>query len=268
MQSRNARFVRLGLMVFAALVGRPASASAATATFVADHDNTLFEGGGSEDFSSGAGSFLFSGNSNAGERRALLHFDLSSLPAGAIVTDASLTLVDSRSATNGAQLELHALTAAFGEGTSNAGDGGQGAVATAGDSTWLHRIFPGTPWNTPGGDFAAASSSTLSVTGIGTFTWNGLAADVKRWQANSANNFGWILLDPNPNESASAQRFNSRENPDPSTRPQLTVTYSLAAPVPATGRFGGVLLAFGLAGLGVSAAASRSRRRDITRCSR
>jgi hypothetical protein len=252
MQPRAARFVLSALFAIGASVGRPALAGAATTTLVADRDNTLFDGGSTQDFSSGAGSFLFAGFSNVGERRALVHFDLSTLPAGAIVTDASLTLVDSKSATNVAGLELHALTAAFGEGSSDAGNGGMGASATAGDSTWLHRIYPDSAWNTPGGDFSAVSSSQLVVSGTGTYTWtgSGLTADVQRWRANSAANFGWILLDPNPGETSSAQRFNARENADPATRPRLTITYSLPAPVPATGAFGDALLALELALLG------------------
>jgi hypothetical protein len=235
-----------------AIVLVPAAAHAATVSLVADHDNTLFDGNGAQDFSSGVGTSLFAGNANVGARRALLHFDLSSIPAQAVISGASLTLVDTRSAGVPALLEIHALTAAFGEGSSNSGDSGTGVSAMPGDSTWLHRIFPSTLWTTPGGDFSPVASASVDVTGEGTFTWSGagLTADVGRWLSNPASNFGWIILDPSTTNS-NAQRFSSRENSSMTNRPILTVTYTVPSSVPALNGYAGITLALALGSLGV-----------------
>jgi hypothetical protein len=255
-----------GAFAFVTALLSPALAHAATTiTFTPDHDNTLFDGG-NQDLSSGAGQFLFAGISNVGARRALVHFNLSAIPPGATVTSASLMLVDSKSANGTSSLEIHALTAAFGEGTSDSGTGGMGAPATAGDSTWLHRLFPSTLWTAPGGDFAAAVSAVLTVSGPGTYTWtgSGLAVDAQRWVSNPTTNFGWILLDPNNANPESAQRFNSRENSDPTTRPVLTVTFTPPAPptVPWAGPWSWLGLALGLALIGGLPLGPRAHARD------
>src|SRR5437660_1104037 len=82
---------------------------------------------------------------------------------------------------------------------------------------------------TPGGDFAATVSGSKQVGGAGTspsWTGAGLVTDVQGWLANSATNFGWIVVG---NESApgTAKEFASRENPTTTTRPTLLVNYTV-----------------------------------------
>ena len=125
-------------------------------------DATLFED--NPEFASGAGDFLFVGPIASGSpRRALLRFDLSAIPAGAVIDSASLRFTVDRAAIGsdpGDQARLHRLLAPWGEGSSNAGTGGAGTTAAIGDATWSHRFF-GLPangqahtfWITPGGDF-------------------------------------------------------------------------------------------------------------------
>src|SRR5207237_6519861 len=112
--------------------------------------------------------------------------------------------------------------------------GGQGAPATSGDATWVHRFFDTTKWTTPGGDFAGAASATTDVADVGSYHWSSpqLAADVQDSLDNASGNFGWILL---AGDGAAAQRFDSRENADASVRPALTVEFStgpVAIPLP------------------------------------
>jgi hypothetical protein len=101
-------------------------------------DATIWEG--EESKASGSGSNLFVGNNNQGQaRRTLLQFDIAAaVPAGATVLSVILRLTNNKAAASGtgAPLSLHALSVPWGEGPSNARNGGGGAAAQAGNVTW------------------------------------------------------------------------------------------------------------------------------------
>jgi hypothetical protein len=204
----------------------PGETITATVSLTPSRDNTLYE---SEigAVSNGAGQHLFAGTTNNGDaRRAALAFDLAALPPGATVLSATLTLTMSRTTAGETAVTLHALSADWGEGASDAiGEEGAGATAAPDDATWVYTFFDTAQWATPGGDFAATPSATTPVGGTGVYQWSsaGLVADVSGWLADPATNFGWLLRG---DESAggSAKRFDSREN-DPANRPRLSVTY-------------------------------------------
>jgi hypothetical protein len=197
-------------------------------------DNTLFENA-TGSISNGAGPTMFAGrNSQNLRRRAVLAFDLSSIPAGSTVTAARLTLVSEQATATSTAFDLHRLTSVWGEGASNSGTpGGSGAPATAGDATWLHTFFNTSTWSTPGGDFLAAASGSVSITGPGTYLWDspGMVADVQAWLDGAAVNAGWLLNAPGAAAGNSA-RFGTREHATESLRPLLVVEY---IPVPAPG---------------------------------
>src|SRR5262245_25689408 len=91
----------------------PTIARAATASLFPDRDNTLFEDT-TGSLSNGAGGYLFAGITAVGvRRRALLHFDLSSLPAGATITAATLRLVMSQTSAGPQFVEVHRLQASW-----------------------------------------------------------------------------------------------------------------------------------------------------------
>ena len=162
-----------GLTLAAALAALAPPSSSAQLLTPPDRDNTLFEPapqvlGCTASTSNGAGQYIFSGLTNIGaERRALLHFDLSSIPPGSTVTEATLTLNLNRVAGGSQptdQFGLRRLTADWGEGTSDGGsEEGNGGPATAGDATWCDRFFQVTPWSSIGGDFASPASATIAV---------------------------------------------------------------------------------------------------------
>jgi hypothetical protein len=216
-------------------------------------DNTVYQDAAGE-VSNGAGPGMFTGLTGTDSiRRALVAFDLSSIPAGAVVTDVSLSLVCTRSTSPPGLNTLHRVLADWGEGDSDAGSsGGGGASADQGDATWLYRFYgdPASAWQTPGGDFAAAVSGSATISGSGAyaFTGAGMLADVQAWVADPAGNFGWLVQGV---ESAShtAKRFGTREYPSSSGWPVLSVTYTVPAPGPA-----------GVLALGALAAARRRRR--------
>ncbi len=201
----------------------------------ATKDNTIFESstGG---LSNGSGQFLFAGRSGQGSgsvRRALLGFDLSSIPAEAVVTAVRLTMNMSKTAAGATMVSLHRVVVDWGEGSSNATDrgGGQGAAATNGDATWIHASFDSGTWSNPGGDFVTTASSSLEVGSTGSYTWpstSQLVADLLGWIDSPATNFGWIVIG---DESATrtAKRFDSREHDTTSRRPQLVVEFTVAS---------------------------------------
>jgi uncharacterized repeat protein (TIGR01451 family) len=197
-------------------------------------DNTLYESAGGA-LSNGVGEFMFAGRTDAAVlRRALMAFDVSALPANAIVESVELTLNMSKTARpDPFNFTLHRVLADWGEGTSDAGGriptdgGGGGAASTTGDATWVHRLFNFAFWNNPGGDFDAFEAATVAVGTLGLYTWsgNGLRADVEFWRQNPAQNFGWMLRG-NELTNKTAKRFDTHENGD-GTGPRLVITYAL-----------------------------------------
>lgn len=258
---------RMGI-VAALLVAPSAAPAAAQYAAPPDRDNTLFEElaqveGCFASTSNGAGRYLFSGFTNNGvERRAVLRFDLSSIPAGSTVTSAALTLRLNKVAGASSPDDLFGLrrlTADWGEGTSDGGSAeGGGGPATPNDATWCERFYQVAEWASLGGDFASPASATIAV---GTATpalhvWGSTAAmvaDVQGWVDAPASNFGWILIqdlvsapplgDPE-GAFGTARRFDSREG-TVAVQPRLEVTFvrPSVVEIPALSPWGLALLA-------------------------
>ena len=158
--------------------------------------------------SNGAGPAMFAGtNGMDSPRRGLLDFAIAgNIPAGSSITSVQLTLFLAQVAGADATprtIDLNALTANWGEGTTGMGSGvggsGQGFAANPGDATWNAAFFPGTLWASAGATFAAlASASTLvSQTINGAYVWSSTAAlvgDVQQWLDSPVSNFGWALV--------------------------------------------------------------------------
>jgi len=211
-----------------------------TLTLIPDRDATLYQDSLGAN-AAGSADGLFTGiNLGHQARRALLHFDVAALvPTGSAILSATLTLSMSRTIALAQDVEVHAVSASWGEGSSIAvggfGGGGAGGIAVAGDATWLHRFFPGSSWVTAGGDFAPAVSAVQSVGAAGFYTWGStpqMVADVQQWLTAPAANTGWILIGPEVT-APSAKRFDSRENVVPQFRPRLTLVFNSPVDVPA-----------------------------------
>jgi hypothetical protein len=192
-------------------------------------DNSMFS---EEDtLSNGAGQHLFAGRTASGElRRALLAFAVAdSIPANAVIDSVRLTLNVSKSLAGSRTMTLHRAGAAWGEGASDAPfEEGTGTAAEANDATWAYRFFDTVTWTTPGGDFNATASATLSVGTNGFHTWTSetMAADVQGWLDAPATNFGWVVVGAEGTDGT-AKRFDSREYPTATRRPKLTVYYTV-----------------------------------------
>jgi hypothetical protein len=212
-------------------------AAAATLILTPSKDNTIY----SENvtYSNGKGINFFAGdNGSSAPRRALLAFDISSIPAGATIDTVSLQLYATVATSTTAQtISLYQLTSDWGEGNSVAsGNGGGGAPAIGSDATWQDAFNGGLGWTTEGGDFVASASASTSVSISGAaYTWSsaGLVADVQAWVNGTASNYGWIVIG-NESGAGTAKGFASREATTTSQRPQLTITYTVAVPEPAT----------------------------------
>jgi len=223
------------------------AARAATITLSASKDNTLYEdpAGG---LSNGAGPHFFVGRTNQGTgsiRRGLVAFDLSSVPAGATITSATLTLSVTKTITLPTTIQLNRVVHSWGEGTSFTDPGGTGTFATTNDATWKHRFFSATNWDNLGGDFVAVASASSAVNGLGAQTWSGpgLVSDVRAWLNTPASNFGWELLG-DESKIGTAYQFGTHENAVATDRPSLSVTYTVPEPG-SLGALGAVLVLAG-----------------------
>ena len=197
-------------------------------------DNGIFNNSGA--LSTGAGGEIIMGRTNNGAlRRALMQFDLSSIPANAVISDVKLKLEMTKTSSGAKMVAMHKMTSDWGEGTSNAGTGsssGQGATATTGDATWTHAFYNTTTWTTAGGDYTASASETMSINANGSYTYTGagLVADVQSWVTNSATNFGWIFIgDETSNKTT--KHWATKENTNATIRPDLEITYTVPPPV-------------------------------------
>ena len=220
------------LTVSAGLLAFVSTAAAEQISLTPVQDTTLIEE--NPNYSNGAGTNLFAGLINGGtRRRALLKFDVSSIPPGSQITNVTLTILANRVAGSSGVNDpaaLYRLTSSWGEGTSATTRGG-GDQASPQDATWLYRFYGGggTPqqsWSAAGGDFVAIASSSLTWGSLGYYQFPStpqLLADVQSWLANPAGNFGWILLG-NEEEQQTVRRISSRESA--SDRPTLTVSFT------------------------------------------
>lgn len=222
------RYIRAS--VLALCLAAAAACQADTLITTTAKDNTLYQDPDGL-LSSGMGTYMFAGRTASGAlRRAVMSFDLSSIPAGSTIQSATLRLHMSRTSSGTVNMRLHRLLRDWGEGESDSGEpGGGGAGAQPGDATWLHTFYDTQRWVSAGGDFALSASAQTSVGGINYYNWSGsgLAADVQNWVDGINLNAGWIMI--GPETSRSTKRFATHENTDSSIRPQLTVVYT---PIP------------------------------------
>lgn len=196
-------------------------------------DNTLYESATGV-LSNGKGISMFAGRTNTNTnpdgliRRALIKFDLTSIPAGSTITAVTLTMRCDKASPGTQAVTLHTLNADWGEGASQATNtsDGDGAPAQTNDATWLHRFATGTLWTTAGGDFNSTASASTAVTANNTnYNWTSsqLIADVQSWINSPSTNFGWLIKG---NEAVihTAKSFSTREA-IAANQPKLSITY-------------------------------------------
>jgi hypothetical protein len=198
-----------------------------TVVLTPSKDNTIY-GFLNGERSNGAGPHIFIGTTRFNSlRRALIAFNVASqIPPGSRITRATLTLRVSQTISGPIAASLHAVTADWGEGSSNAGTSsdGAGAPTKPGDATSIHTFFPDRFWSRAGGDFDPAIDA-ISQGSDDRYTWESSAAMVARvqdWLDRPAANFGWLIMGDETG-SSTAKRFDSREEPEAANRPMLTL---------------------------------------------
>ena len=219
------RLATLAVLVLGSL------AAADSISIVADRDNTLFQSqtGG---ISSGSGTSLYTGRinfevNNDWERRAIMRFDLSAIPAGSKIVDATVRVQVTKSPPQpplNVPFDLHRCNQVWGEGGSSS-SGGSGAPSQVGDATWFNTFYPDADWSTPGGDFESIPSGSVLIDANGSyvFTGAGLAVDVQGW-LDGGDNHGWIMT-ADVSEPRTVRQFASRESLNASARPTLVVVF-------------------------------------------
>jgi hypothetical protein len=210
-------------------------AQSVTLELGASMDNSMFSENSAE--SNGAGNNIFAGKIQNGTalRRALIKFEVSSIPANAIIESVRLELFVFRSARSTStphNFSIHKVTNEWGEGASS-GNGG-GAVAQTNDATWGQRLYPNTNWSIAGGDFEVTESASQMVSysnlNLEKDEWSSIQmiSDVTSWVANPSGNYGWVLIG-DESTNGSAKGFVSKEMASPYdyARPKLSITYSI-----------------------------------------
>ena len=183
-----------------------------TLSFSPIADNTLYQKDGKN---YGAANVVWVGSYNNERDRAVMKFDLSSIPANAVVTSATLQLVRTGGDSPAANISAHQITNSWTEGTGGYSGG-------TGVSNWNQRNA-GVNWNTAGGDFNPSGEAVTSVSGSGIYTWS-IPTMVQNWVSNSGTNHG-VLLKMVTEPLSVEKLFGSREHSSANNRPKLTIEY-------------------------------------------
>src|SRR5438093_6207182 len=144
-------------------------------------------------------------------RRGVIQFDLSSIPACASVTSATLRISIEVAGNASRTYGAHRVTASW----------------TETGVTWLRRNSTPTLWTSAGGDFVAAPTDTVptGTTKDVFLEWN-VTPDVAAYISGAAGNFGWLVKDEAENVGNIEFLLRNREDGDGPT-PELVVTYTL-----------------------------------------
>ncbi|MCW5849559.1 MAG: DNRLRE domain-containing protein, partial [Anaerolineae bacterium] len=203
---------------------RPASLASGSLTLSPSQDTWVNEYSGDKNKNFG-GSTTLSVDGETGKRRhALLQFNLSSIPSGATITGATLTLTKVGGDSKTSDVEVRALTQSWGAGTKNGN-----TCSLLGEATWVTRDCL-TPWATAGGTINGTSYATATVPAAKTAVNWTVTSLVQAWVSGTLANNGLLLqtaassIDPKV-----TQNFGSMENGTPSARPTLQISYTAVA---------------------------------------
>jgi len=166
------------------------------------------------------------------QRRGLFKFDLSSIPAGSVITAGTLqlTVIDSHD-----QSVNYNIFRSLKDWTEGTGSSKSGSSTTTG-ATWADAKKGTLAWATAGGgsgtDYNAAASATTAISTVGTYSWTGtnLVNDLTTWYNNPTQNYGWFLISGSETANAgNTKHFASRNNATAADQPKLVVTYTVAS---------------------------------------
>jgi hypothetical protein len=231
-----------------------------TISLTAVEDTSLYQDNSQGNL--GATTLLAGRNYRNSAGRAIFVFDLSGVPSGAIIDEASVSLavtkkpdIDQHGGPIPSEFSIYRMLVSWGEGS---GTAVTGSPAKFGEATWSSRFFPLVTWDSPGGsagvDYVESPSSSTPVDDLGVYVFQStptLIDDVTTWLADPGTNFGFMLISANEFSPGTARRFSSTEQASAEfPAPTLTLVYTVPEP-------SSVLLA----GIGLAALASRRQRR-------
>lgn len=236
----------LTIIVVGALLAITAPAGATLVTLLDTADNGI--AAASATGNSGKYGFANADNlSSNGTRRFLAQWDLSSIPAGAVITSAQMNVYrySSTDATDGKLFSVYRMTTAWteGHGMSN---GSYPVGVTPDGSTWTQAAKEtSTLWTTAGGDFDVASrvqftgATVMDPINAANFGWQpNVTAIVQAWVNGTAND-GLIVCSDETSYQRHAMRTrdygypdNGLDRPTPSVfAPQLVIDYTVPEPM-------------------------------------
>lgn len=146
--------------------------------------------------------------------RALLGFNITSIPATATVVSATLTIVNTQIPPSPLPIELHRVLEQWDQGSLS------GASGVANYTIRISAI----PWLNPGAGTPLSSTATVGTftPTLGSQTFPLPTSMVQTWvTGGTANNFGMVMV----STSTESTRFTTSEGTPASARPVLTVTF-------------------------------------------
>lgn len=159
--------------------------------------------------------------------KALIEFDVSSIPVGAIVISATLRLwCESEAVSTDRNVMVHRSLVEWFEGDST------GGATTINGSTWAHRnhigsvAWTGGSGGVDGFDYATTPTDTVLITTASAYYDFDVAADVQLFIDGSVPNYGWWLLGQTIGGVFTTRKvFSSSSNATAALRPELVVEY-------------------------------------------
>ncbi len=151
-------------------------------------------------------------DSEAGKRlHIIMRFDLSTVPAGSIVDDATLWIYQTQGSRGVAvEFDVHRLTAGFEEL----------------EASW-DKSTSSTNWTSPGGDYDPYSHGTYTVANAVSWLGMDVSKMVDGWISDPASNLGLILV-PVATGGDNQKSFQSSDDPDdPDRNPRLVLNYTV-----------------------------------------
>lgn len=193
-------------------------------------DTFLHQNGPTANF--GARTDFFAGvDASSATYRALIKFDISSLPASAVISSAVLSLYcTGEDSVADRTIEIYRSLVEWFEGVKNgtAPDAGQDG------STWNHRNANGSvAWGGGAGGFgsgtdrAATATTSTVITTTGTFFDFTVTADVQGFHAGTFTNHGWWIINVVGGGTTNRKHFASSDSATAAQRPKLTITYTI-----------------------------------------
>ena len=167
-----------------------------------------------DDFSSGDGKNVGIDSIWTKTIRCLMEFNLSTIPSGAVVRNATL-LVDlmTGNAKNPINFNIYAMTNNW----------------TEDEATW-NSASSMRPWATPGGDYNPVVFFSGTMTKVPGWYPINVSRLVDFWLKGILANYGMIMIPDTSNTTSMSKYFYSSEETTAGARPKLVVNYTLESP--------------------------------------